>query len=382
MPTPTTAPAAVGPAPETIAGVEEWLVSAWAQSVDQAAVQAALQEAGWQKSPDQWRAIDLDGDGRDEWLATLLGEVTRQPDYNPMPWGDPGDLIVVNGSGVIYRFSDGNDTNWVSAPIIWGDADMSGDNRREAILRSGACGAHTCYSFYVILSDHSGAVQNVVLPPQPPLEGSEPAISLSYDEPRLEDATGDGRPDLVLYGGTIGSAGAGLHRARTEVWAWDGQGVSLASSTWDASNYRFHRLYDANDAFAAGDWETAEALYSQVVNDATLEDSAGLLTGESSYDSSRQFAAFRLILLATLQNDTASVQEWQAWFEQNYSGAPLYEAALRLIVEWTAGVDQATACANITNMLLTYENPTGPLADMGYANPSLTAETVCPQPEP
>ena len=36
---------------------------------------------------------------------------------------------------------------------------------------------------------------------------------MSYADTRLEDIDGDGLPELLVHGGTIGSAGAGDHAA-------------------------------------------------------------------------------------------------------------------------------------------------------------------------
>jgi hypothetical protein len=49
-----------------------------------------------------------------------------------------------------------------------------------------------------------------------------------------------------------------------------------------------------------------------------------------------------------------------------------------LVASWMAQADIAAACVAVTNQLLTVEEPTGPLADMGYGNPALDADDVCP----
>jgi hypothetical protein len=156
--------------------------------------------------------------------------------------------------------------------------------------------------------------------------------------------------------------------------------VTLADMTWDESNYRFHLLYDANEAFAAGDDEHARTLYERVIHDETLEDVEWAEPADQIRSFTRQFAAFRLALLELRRQQPAEAAAWQAWLAQEYAGQSLTRAATELLAAGARGHDPAEACATVTALLQMENNPTGPLVNMGYANPELSAEDVCPVP--
>ena len=261
-------------------------------------------------------------------------------------------------------------------PLWRPQLDMTGDGLLEVVLKTEFCGAHTCTQEYEVLSAHAGTVA--------PLSGSEgpyTRIALSYSDVNFADETGDGLPDILLHGGFIGSVGAGPYqRGSSQIWAWDsvaGQ-LELAETRLDPSNYRFHLLNEANDAFDDGDYQMAIAKYLQVIEDETLEDGEGLLAGENTYDYSRQYAAFRLMLIYTITDNPGEISSWVVWLQTFYYDAPISQATAPFWEAHNATADVAQACTAVTVYLQSVDKPTGPLADLGYALPYLTAETVCP----
>ena len=85
---------------------------------------------------------------------------------------------------------------------------------------------------------------------------STPGIEITNAEQTVIDRNGDGLADLVIHGGSFGSIGAGNYRDRTEVWAWDGENITLAEVFWPKSEFRIHVLFDADYAFALEDYRT------------------------------------------------------------------------------------------------------------------------------
>jgi hypothetical protein len=372
----------LGPLPVDEEALAAWLAQAWALQVDPGDLHNALREAGWQKEAADWLSIDLTGDGRDEWLLRLctVREANQCAESQVAFIDMSGDFWVIGAAGILYRVSDNNDLSWRSAPAVVATADLTGDTLPDVMTDSITCGAHTCFHLYHIISAHSGQVANLVrLPPQQQNAWSD-GIEMSYAEPEIKDATGDGLVDLVVRGGWIGSAGAGIHRGRVETWSWDGQAVTLAESAWIDANYRFHRLYDATEALAAGEVETARQLYEQVIQDESLEDTEWAYSADEIRDATRQFAAFRLVWSGLRAGDRSAAGTWLDWMQQTYPMAPLTGAAATLLVEWDRDGNLALACTAVTRLLAQAEKPTGPLADMGYANPYLAAEDVCPIP--
>lgn len=377
--------AELGAAPETLPELETWLGQAHAAAQPLPEVCTALRAAGWQQAEDSCQSADLDGADEEAWLLTLDYSRLQAEAGAPSPLqGHPGDLWIVDGGQVVYQTHDPENPDlFGSAPQVFETADMTGDENPEVITVFTTCGAHTCFNNYQVLSAHEGTVANIIR-----LEESEdapgdpalpPTISMAYvDAEAVEEASGDDLPDLVIHGGLIGSAGAGIQRPRTEIWAWDGTAVSLYEIEWEETGYRFHQLYNANYAFSQEEYDVARDLYEGVVVDPSLEEVDWPPSPTAVREAVRQFSGFRLTLLPLLRGDITEATRWRNWLQDEYPDAPLTQAAARLIPEWqNNGNDLVAACATITAFLTRQEDPTGPLADMGYGNPTLEAADAC-----
>lgn len=377
----------LGEVPEDREGLAAWLMAARAGQVELEQVCAALVAAQWQVEGESCEAADLDGDEEEEWLLTL--DTTHLDEAPFSPQGHPGDFWIVQEEEVYQQLALVPELAGV-APTVVAVAEMTGDDNPEVITVAITCGAHTCYHNYDILSTHHGELASILgVPPAETEQAADeetPLLALiaipTVDSEEVTDANGDGLDDLVLHGGLIGSAGAGIHRAYTEVWVWDGEAITLDSRSFDETNYRHHRLYDANMAFDEGDYERAAVLYEQIVVDQSMEDVQPILAGtaEDTREAARQFAAFRLALLPLFRGDVTEATRWRNWLNDTYPAAPIAEAAALLIATWEGnGNNLPAACAVVTDLLQRQaEPPTGPLMDLGYANPMVTADDVCP----
>jgi hypothetical protein len=361
----TVTPGVVTAVPLDWDSLATWLHVARNAYSDPAEVHLQLQNAGWQQSDDDWLAADLDGDGQDEWALLLY-----QPDMDPVA---PHNLWVVNGSGLMFQYYD--EPNLIAGFSLQlkltGTADLTGDSRSELITNEESCGAHTCFGGYQVLTAANGTLHNIVSNPD-----SNDFISISYPDTNFSDYNQDGVTDFIVHGGEIGSAGAGIVRTYSEVWAWDGTAVTLAATILDDTQYRHHILYEANDLMAAGDLDQAILLYEQAINDDNLIESPYASNDAETYANIAQFAAFRLILIDLRQGNNDSAQSRLDWLNATYPETAVAEAAAILINDWSNG--EAAACTAVENSMQTYGNPTGVLEDQGYGNPSLTAADFCP----
>ena len=379
----------LGAPPDSLDALQGWVAQARAANVpveDLCTVLGNAQgDAQWRQVQDTCSAADLDGDGQEEWLITLDTSRLQEEQAAPLQEGHPGDFWIVNTQGVAYQVRENEEPDFfATAPELVELVDMTGDEQPEAVVVFSTCGAHTCYNYYQIIGAHGGPLRNLVqlseqddtLP-----ESLPETISLSYvDREEIRDETEDDLPDLVIHGGIVGSAGAGIQRARTEIWAWSGQAITLAEQQWEETAYRFHRLYNANYAFEQQQYDVAGSGYEDVIVNPDLEDEPFATgTAEELRDHTRQFAAFRLTLLPLLRGDITDATRWRNWLQGEYPEAAITAASERLLSEWeTNGNNLAAACNEVNTLLQSSDNPTGPLVDMGYNNPSLTPETLCP----
>ena len=373
-----TAPPSTGPlapAPTDWEGLEGWLTGLWRGEVNPAAVRAALRQAGMQRGEADWRAADLDGDLRDEWLLVLY-----DPSLPGVPFGAAGDLWIVNGDGVVFRYyaAPSDDIYDFLAPTIIAVTDLTGDGLPELVADAPFCGAHTCTGNYRVIGQTVEGLADLVR--REPAAAGDPGhtIAMTYPEIQVIDRDGDGVAEIVVRGGTIGSAGAGVVRPRTEVWRWDGAAITLAETTLDPTTYRHHILYEANDLLAAADLDGALALYEATINDPALRNDGFAHAPEQVYVDISRFAAFRLILIDLLQGNAERAAGRLAWLQANHPDAAATGVAATLIAGWTDAEGQAALCASIEDSLAAVENPMGTLADMGYGNPALGAGDFCP----
>lgn len=373
-PTPITGP--LGPAPTDWEGLEGWLTTLWRGNINPAAVRAALQQSGMQRGLDDWRAADFDGDLQDEWVAVLY-----DPSLPGTPFATPGDLWIVNGDGVVFRYyaAPSSDIYEFTAPAIVAVTDLTGDGLPELVADAHTCGANTCTGSYRVIGQTAAGLADLVQ--REPRGDGDPGntIAISFPDPSVQDVDGDGVAEFVVHGGALGSVGAGVVRTYTEIWDWDGTGLVLATTTLDPTPYRHHIVYEANTHMAAGDLDSALALYEAAINDpALVNEPFFTYTPEQVYADITRFAAFRLILIDLLQGNTERANGRLAWLQANQPDAALTEAAAQLVAGWTGLDGQAPLCAQIEAGLSASENPLGSLADMGYGNPALTAADLCP----
>lgn len=374
----------LGTPPETLDALSKWISEARAVGASIGDVCAVLQDATWREIDDTCEASDFDGDGQQEWLLTLDTSRLQEDPDTLIQDGHPGDFWIVSRDGLVYQARDADEPeSFATAPRLVELADLTGDERPEAVTVFTICGAHTCYNYYQIIGAHGGSIRNLVDNSEQVPDTPEPAastISMAYvDQEEIRDANNDDLPDLVIHGGIVGSVGAGIQRARTEIWAWDGEAITLAEQEWQETNFRFHWLYNANYAFGQQEFDLARARYEEVIVNPNLEDTEGFSSSAQQVrDYTRQYAAFRLSLLPLLRGDITESTRWRNWLNEEYPQAPITAAADHLFAVWDSnGNDLAAACDEVTTFLESAENPTGPLVDMGYNNPSLTAETLC-----
>lgn len=380
FPTQTETPLPLGAAPLDWDALGPWLADAWQDRRDPAEVRSALLAAGWMEDQAEWRNLELTGDLRDEWVLRLR-DIGADPEYAAM-WffAAPGNLWIIGEGGPLYSHHAGTDLLSREPglmPEVAAIGDMTGDGLPELVLQDTDCGAHTCYGYFTVIGLTREGFRNLVDSRDPQFE----AISLSYPDVRLS-REGD-RDVLMLHGGTIGSAGAGIMRAYTETWAWQTEddidgAVRWRETVWDSTQYRYHLLYEAMDLMDQGDLARAEELLTAVLEDPDLlVEPFGDATRGETEAAIAQFAGFRLVLTHLLRGDRVEAGRRAGWLLNAYPGAPLALTARHAVDGWSGRVGMHTLCARLQADLETVDTPTGPLEYMGYGNPTITTAQLC-----
>jgi hypothetical protein len=370
----------LGAAPADWGALDSWLAQAWDDRRDPAEVRAALLAAGWLGDQAGWRNLELTGDLRDEWVLQLRDFAAVTADvYQPIS-GPPGNLWIVGDSGIVYAHHTGVDALSREPglmPEVAAVGDMTGDGLPELVLQDTDCGAHTCYGYFSVVGYTPEGFANLV-DPEAAYGGM---ISISYPDVRL--VREDGVDVLYVHGGTIGSAGAGIVRGYTDIWAWesgagDSGAVRWCEGIWDYSGYRHHLLYEAMELMDKGDLARAEELLTAVLeNPDLIVEPFGDATREETEAAIAQFAGFRLVLTHLLRGDRLEAGRRAGWLLNAYPGAPLALAARHAVDGWIGRTGLHTLCERLQADLATVESPTGPLEDMGYGNPSITTAQLC-----
>jgi tetratricopeptide (TPR) repeat protein len=197
---------------------------------------------------------------------------------------------------------------------------------------------------------------------------------MSYVEPSFADWDGDGVRELIMYGGTIGSVGAGPQRERTEVYKWDGTAYVLSETVYDYSNYLYFKVLDANQALLEGEYGGAVALYREAIDNPNLD----VWMEEGERVELAAFSRYRLTLTYLLLGEAASAQ---ATRDELLGAQPDSIYAQVVSVFWDSyerDADLKMACEQVGEFAAAHPETVEVLADYGYGNPTFTPEEVCP----
>lgn len=305
---------------------------------------------------------DFTGDGVDD-LVLVYADTDRGAGAG----NQPGDLLIANGQAD-GSFAKEYVAGAAGSVRLLKIEDINGDGATDVVWLDSTCGASTCFDTLYIRSWDGQGWQDWT-------EGTITMASAQVESAELDPA-GSGA-EIQLQGGIYGSVGAGPQRERTEVWASiDGAPYSLLRQSFGASNCLYHLILDANRAFAEElDFALAQSLFSQSILEDELK---ACWTRPGELDELRSFAFFRLAQIeAYLGNrETAAVVIDQ--LADSYPGQPYAQVGRIWLEGYQASDDPNQACVTVTNFVTANPAAVEMLADYGYANPSFSAEEVCP----
>lgn len=384
VPTPSpigSEPAPHPPPPEPAADRETVLrgrLSAlWRANRQPVAMERAVVEAGFavRSEPAVHRSVaaDVDGDGELDWVG-VVGVCTDEPCV------DGGDqwiprLVVVLGSGatqVLARHARWNP----DSVTLTGVADVTGDGRSDVVGAVTECGAHTCETAVSVWTDAGRSTEPIAVS-SPHGQVSESGAVLA-----LEEATGDGLPDVVVTGGLVASAGAGpWQRQRRSVWSVRDGSIVLISRSYEPSQRRLHRLHDALLALDADD-ASCVGLLTEVIESDSLDDAE--FSGAEPDDELRgqlaRAAALLLVRWHARQSQAAPARRWARWLSRRDRAGRFDNFARQLVAATAANLDEACGQAG-SAFDLSIEGDESYLlssTSLGYNSPVMvTAERIC-----
>ena len=323
---------------------------------------------GLRKGLEGWDALrhvadllraDVDDDGKGE-LLLIIVDPSSEYGINLA-----GDVLVIDIEGQEYSLAHRATRDLlILDPSLLKVDDVNRDGYTELAFTSTSCGAHTCVTTVYILASGTGMYRDL----------TNGGIEMSFAEVSFSDWDGDDVPELVIYGGIIGSAGAGPQRDRTEVYRWDGLTYTLVETVWDPSNYLYFKVMDANQALLEGKYERAVTLYEQAIENPSLQ----IWMEESEREELTAFARYRLSLAYLLLGDIADAKLARDGLLTEQPDNIYAQVVTVLWDTYLVGADLTAACEAVGTFAAAHPATANVLADYGYGNPTFTPEEVCP----
>jgi hypothetical protein len=338
--------------------------------------------------PEDWRAVkwvreaDLDQDGQDEIILAYAVPLADRPGAlvaNPQDLADRWSVLVRVDGG--YRLAHRGAEGWFSyvldTPRFEFVRDVNGDGQLELVVTTGNCGAHTCFET-IHVGQWDGETWHALGQP-----------STTYpDWVQWTDEDGDGIEEVLLHGGTIGSAGAGLHRPSTFVYVYCDEQYRLTEQRRDPSTHIYFTMIDAHEALRNDEYDRAFELASRNLaqpapperaNERGESDFAGVT--EASYERIMTYSGIEMMLVYGLGADATGMEAVLAHIERRADEAAYaYVWAARCLWQtYRESGDIHRACQAMQWTVEYAGTEAGQLLELpGYATEVLPLDRLCP----
>jgi hypothetical protein len=309
-----------------------------------------------------WVEDDFTGDGLNDIAITLIDPESE----SILP---EGTLVFGQCQEDHYEivFQSPELIDWGTPEILFSD-DLNGDQVSDLLIGRQSCGAHTCFTRLEALVWNGETLENR-------LQGT------SEDIPSPNIEVNPESNEITVTAEGIGSVGAGPFRRFIRQWTWDeGQQAFLPSpDTYLSSNFRIHKLHDADQAAQNGDYEEAIELYTAVIEDDELLD---YMEPTAERPQLAAYASFRLMLTYLLMNELSQAETIHSSIMTDYpAGSPASDFAGMADAFWNkyqSSMDIGSAC--LAAQSFADSNPETILEPLyyGYANPTYEATDICP----
>jgi len=321
---------------------------------------------------------DLDSDGIEE---IILGLGSKQKEYIWPAWY----IISKKGSKyeIVYEGTTPSGSVPYESPEFKFIRDINQDDRLEVVVTSLDCGAHTCFLSVEAVQWTEKEWRNLT-----------PQISISSsDELKFEDRDGDGTEEIVIHGGTIASAGAGMQRQYTQIYTYqiytyrEGE-YHLIKTIGDPSTNIYYLMLDANKALKENNLTDALKLATQALQNPNSGVSSDEYGDEYGYVNERDqvrilsYVAIEAMLVYLKQSppDLNSVNSLLQEITQKYNkfDNPYINASQILRDTYLTTGDIQKACQAMENEILKAGDNAEFLHWYGYNTEKLDLKNLCP----
>lgn len=322
---------------------------------------------------DKWGgvlSIDLSGDGELETIVSIIDPFSADQASGP------------SGMLLIYGCEDRQVTLWYSnvAPrpnplprIMQTGNFIAAPHGNQIAVQTESCGAHTCYERLDVLGWDGQAIVSLLAEP----------LELPSGQYQLVQADADAPIEIQAQKGVIGSIGAGPQRTEKQLWDWNGAQYVKVKSELSPVEYRIHAIYEADDAFNAGDYQKAIDWYSRALTDDTLKDwltEAGYANAHDG-DTLKAYARFRLLLIGLLRGDANASDQLNVLTTEYPEGSPVHQTQQMAQLLWDkyqATKSWTETCAAVNAFANDQYQIIDDLGLFGYANRMYTSDDMCP----
>lgn len=278
---------------------------------------------------------------------------------------DQQELVILDGGeghSLSYRIAATGTIDLLATE------DINADGLTDIVWTDTVCGSSSCFVTVHVRSWDGIAWR----------DWTKGTITMAGANVSLTPSDKPGRPNEIrLIGGQYAGADAGPQRARLAVWAsTDGAPYALSSERMMPSLCLYHTVIDANHAMTSELYlEKAQWLYTDAAENQNWQ-----ACGERNNELTelRSFALFRLALIAGYESKPELAAERVERLASTYERQIYAEVGVRWLAAYRQSGDAKTACEAANNFAAANPEVVNILADYGYANPTFTAEEVCP----
>ena len=315
-------------------------------------------------------SIDLSGDGEPETIVSIVDPFSADQTAGPS-----GMLLIYgceNRQVALWYLNVAARPNPLPRIVQTGNF-IAAPRGNQVAVQTETCGASTCFERFDVLGWDGQSLVSLLAGP----------LELPAGHYQLVQADGDAPIEIQARRGVNGSIGAGPQRTETQRWDWNGAQYVEAKTELSPVEYRIHAIYEADDAFNAGDYRKAIDWYSRAITDEALKDWLTESGGVNAHDRDtlKAYARFRLLLIGLLRGDANAGDQLSALRAEYPAGSPVHrtqQMAQLLWDKYQATQNWAATCAAVNLFANEEYQIIDGLGLFGYANRMYTSDDMCP----